>query len=91
MTDAPRDNNLVDVLSVASNADGSTPMQVKVNASTHILQVDDNTTGSDLSGDNASRDNNGRPVAMGVSEADGVTPVPIYGNPATGKLLIDST
>lgn len=91
MADAKRDNNLVNTLLVTSNADGSTPVRVKVDPTSHVLQIDDGTTGSDLSGDNATRDDNLVPVAMGVSSADGVTPVPIYGDPATGKILVDST
>ncbi len=91
MTDAPRDDNNVETLICASNADGSTPVPVKVNQSTHIVEISDGTTGSDLSGDDAARDNNGRPIAMGVSSADGVTPVPIYADPANGKLLVDTT
>ena len=91
MTDAPRDDNKVDTLICASNADGSTPVPVKVNPSTHLVQISDGTTGSDLSGDDAPRDNNGKPVAMGVSSADGVTPVPIYADSSNGKLLIDTT
>ncbi len=90
MADAKRDDNLVNTLIVASNADGSTPVNVKVNPTTHTLQTDDNTTGSDLTGDNAPRDSNVVHIVMGVSSVDGITPVPIYGDPATGKILINS-
>lgn len=91
MTDAKRDNNSITTLLGVSNADGTTPVRVKVDPSAHSIDVDDDTTGSDLSGDNAARDNSGIPVLMGVSSADGVTPVPIYADPATGKLLVKST
>lgn len=91
MTDAPRDNNQVPVITAASNADGSTPVPIKVASSSHSVMCADGTTGSDLSGDDASRDNNGIPVMLGVSSADGITPVPIYADPATGELLIKTS
>lgn len=90
MTEAKRDNNQIPTMTGVSNANGSTPTIIKADPTTHALQVDDNTTGSDLSGDNASRDDNSVPVLMGVSSVDGITPVPIYVDPANGKLLINS-
>lgn len=91
MANAARDANYVPTLLATSNADGATPMRVYVDPSTHAIATDDNTTGSDLSGNVASRDANYVPVLMGVSSVDGVTPTAVYGNPATGELLIDST
>jgi hypothetical protein len=91
MANAARDANYVPTLLGTSNADGITPMRVYVDPTAHSLDIDDDTTGSDLSGNVASRDANYVPVLMGVSSADGITPTPIYGDPATGKLLIDST
>jgi len=91
MSEAQKDNNNTPVILATSNADGSTPVMVKADPSTHILDVDDDTTGSDLSGDIASRDSNGYTVMMAVSSDDGVTPVALYVDPATGKLLIKST
>jgi len=91
MANAARDANYVPTLLATDNADGSTPMRVYVDPTAHSLDVDDDTTGSDLSGNIASRDANYVPVLMGVSSVDGVTPTAIYGDPATGKLLIDST
>jgi len=90
MTDAPRDNNQISVMIGLSNADGITPVPIKIHPTTHALQVEDSSSGFDLSGDNASRDNNGISTIMGVSSADGITPVPIYIDPSTGQLLIDS-
>lgn len=90
MTDAKKDSNQVPVMLATSNADGTTPLPIRVNPTTHAIVNDDNTTGSDLSGDNAKRDNNGEPVMLGVSSADGLTPTPIYGNPSGGKLLVNS-
>ena len=90
MTDTVRDNNQTPAITALLNSDGSTIVRIKVNPTTHITQISDGTTGSDLTGDNAPRDNNGIPVMMGVSSADGATPVPIYAD-TNGNLLIDST
>ena len=90
MTEARKDENGVSTLIITSNADGSTPMLVQVDSTAHSILIEDNTTGSDLSGDIASRDKNFIPVLMGVSSTDGITPTAIYGDPATGKILINS-
>lgn len=89
--EAPRDNNHIPTLLGTSNADGSTPVVIKANPTTHILDVDCGVAGSDLSDDIASRDGNRVPVAMAVSSVDGETPVAIYADPANGKLLTKST
>lgn len=85
------DNNGVKVAQGVSNADGQTPTSVGVDATMHGIEIDDNTTGSDLSGDLASRDENYIPVLMGVSSVDGVTPTEIYINPTGNKLLVNSS
>lgn len=90
MTRAVQDNNGIPVAQGVSNADGSTPTSLGVDPTMHGIQIDDNTTGSDLSGDIAHRDDNNQPVLMGVSSADGVTPVEIYIIPTGNKLLINS-
>lgn len=90
MANASRDENFVPTLLGASNADGVTPVAVKADPTTHVLETNDNTTGSDLSNEPSPRDDNYVVVAMAVSSVDGVTPVPIYADPATGKLLINS-
>lgn len=91
MAQAKRDSNFIPTLLGTSNADGTTPVAIKANPSTHVISVSDGTTGSDLSGDIASRDANAIPVFLAVSEADNTTPVAVYADPATGELLIDST
>lgn len=91
MANAAIDANNVPTLIAASNADGSTPVRIKVDPTTHGVLVSDGSTGSDLSGDIAPRDANSVPCMMGVSSADGVTPVPIYADPTTGELLTKST
>lgn len=91
MSDAARDGNSVTTLIGLSNADGSTIVRVSADPTSHGLDIDDDTTGSDEGGDHAERDSNGTPVLIAVSSADGVTPVAVYADPATGKLLVDST
>lgn len=91
MAEASRDNNQIPTLLGTSNADGTTPVKIRVVDADHTICVDIGTTGSDLSGDDASRDANGVPVMMGVSSVDGVTPVPIYADPVTGALLVKIT
>ena len=72
------------------NTDGATPTRVKVDATTHQLNVSDGSSGSDLGADNAARDNSGVSVLMAVSSADGTTPVPLYVN-SSGQLMIKTT
>lgn len=91
MTDAKRDGNSVTTELATDSADGVTPVRVQVNPSNHALKVDDDVTGSDLSGDIAARDNNSVTVIMAASSADGVTPVAVYLEGSSGKLLIKST
>lgn len=90
MTQAKKDDNQVNTMIGASSSDGTTPINVKVNPTSHIVQVSDNGSGIDLSGNIASRDENFVPVLMGVSSADGVTPTAIYVD-TNGNLLIKST
>jgi hypothetical protein len=91
MTDAPRDANQIPVLLALSSADGTTIVPVAVNPTDHYLDVDDGTTGSDLSGDIAARDNNMVTTMIGVSSVDGITPVPVYADPTTGALLVKTS
>jgi hypothetical protein len=85
-----KDNNQVETLLGTSNADGITPIAVKVDPTTHALEVSDNNDGSDLSDDIARRNSNMQPVLLATSSVDGLTPVAIYVN-ASGQLLINSS
>lgn len=88
---AVRDQNFVTAMIALLESDGQTITAVKINPSTHHLQVDDGITGSDLTPETyALRDQNNKPVLMALSSVDGVTPVELYVT-ADGKLLIDST
>ena len=91
MVRAQKDNNGVNTMIALSNADGSTILNVSANASSNLLMVEDGTSGSDLSGDNAAHDENYVTTLMAVSSADGVTPVPIYLNSSSKGLLVKST
>ena len=89
MAQIKKDDNQVPAIAGVLNTDGTTVTRIKIDASTHILDVSDGTTGSDLGADRAARDDNGEPVFIATSESDGTTPVPLYVN-SSGQLLIDS-
>ncbi len=89
MTDAKKDSNSIKTMTGVLNTDGATPTLIKINETTHVLDVSDGTTGSDLGADNAVRDDNGIPVLIATSETDGATPVQLYIN-SSGQLLVDS-
>ena len=90
MANARHDSNNVPTLIAALNSDGITPVNIKVNPTTGVLQVSDGATGTNLSGSSDPRDDNRVPVLMGVSSADGITPCPIYAD-SNGNLLVKST
>lgn len=90
MANASRDGNRVPTILGALSTDGVTPTLITANPSTHVLDVIDGTTGSDLSDAPAIRDANRVTGLMAVSEADGITPIPLYVN-ASGELLTSST
>ena len=78
MANAARDENNVPTLTAILDSDGETITRVTVDPSTHVLSVDDDTTGSDNGpGDRALRDENFVTTLIGVSSVDGVTPVPV--------------
>jgi hypothetical protein len=91
MANAAKDQNLIPTILGTSNADGATPVRVKANPTSHGLDIDDDTTGSDLGPANAPRDGNFIPALIAVSSVDGVTPVVVYADPSNGKLLVKST
>lgn len=90
MANAALDENSVATITAGLNTDGSTIVRVKINPSTHGLNVADNTTGSDHGPTNDLRDENSRPCWMAVSSSDGKTPVVLYAD-SSGSLLIDSS
>lgn len=71
------------------NTDGVTPMRVKANPTTHLLDVMDGATGTDM-GNGAVRDDNGVPVSIVVSSSDGIDPVTLYVD-SSGNLLVQSS
>lgn len=85
-----KDDNNVNTITALLDSDGSTVTDVKIDPTTHILDVSDGSSGSDNSGDNAGRDGNYMPTMLAVSSSDGTTPVPLYAD-SNGKLLIKST
>ena len=66
MADIIRDNNRVTGMAATLNSDGSTPVNIVVDATSHAVMVDDNSTGSDNGGTDAPRDDNRVPVMIGV-------------------------
>lgn len=90
MATAPRDANGVPALICASSADGVTPIGVKADPNSHILAVNDGSTGTDHGVAAAVRDPNYIPVLLATSSADGKTPVEVYAD-TSGNLLIQST
>lgn len=86
---AGRDQNSTPSLIAALNTDGVTIIQVQADPSTHHLQTDDNTTGSDHGTVNALVDESGIRSLMAVSSVDGHTPVTVYVT-SSGQLLTDS-
>lgn len=90
MTNSKIDQNGIRSAQGISNADGITPLRLYLDPNTHEIIIDDNTTGSDLSGDNAKRDENYEPTLLGTSSSDNSTPVPIYIKSSNNALLINS-
>lgn len=86
---ASRDQNNVPTILGVLNTDGETVTAIQANPTTHVLSVDDGTTGSDNGGTEAQRDQNFVPTLLAVSESDGSTPVVLYAD-SNGNLLIDS-
>lgn len=91
MSQAIHDSNQVPGLLGTSNANGTTPIRLRANPTTHALIASDGVSGSDLSGDIAARDENGEPVMLAVSNDNEITPVAPYADSVTGALLIKST
>lgn len=87
MAEIKKDDNQVPTISGVLNTDGTTVTRVKVDPSTHVLQISDGTTGSDLGNDLAVRDNNGEPVAT-ATDANGNI-IPLYVD-SSGNLLVQS-
>lgn len=90
MADASIDENSRATLTARLNTNGLTVTRVQADASTHVLSVNDGTSGSDNGGTFAATDSNGRPTVFAVSSADGVTLVALYAD-SSGNLLIDHT
>ena len=84
-----KDQNFVNPLTAVLNTNGKTIVSVLANPITHILHVNDGTTGSDFGPANALRDNNDVPTLLATSSADGLTPVVCYAD-NNGAILINS-
>jgi len=90
MANAKRDENYIPTIIGALDSDGTTPVLIKADPTTHAVNSSDAITGSDNSATNeAIRDDNYVPGLLAVSDADGETPVQIYVD-TNGNLLIDT-
>lgn len=92
MPNAARDENGRTTIICASNSDGITVVQIKAEASTHALHVNDDTVGSDAgdNGGSAMLDGNGVAAWTALSSDGSGSIVEVYGEPITGSVLIDS-
>lgn len=73
-----------------SEADGVTPINIKVHPTTHSMEADPGYGSTDKGGVNARRDANRVPVLLATSNVDGETPVEIYCS-IDGKLFLQTT
>ncbi len=90
MANAKRDNNRIPTLIAASRTDGTTPINIYVNPTTHQLMVETNAVAI-TQRSVAPRDANRIPVLLGVSSSNGTTPVTICCNPTTHGLFVEPT
>ena len=74
---------------LAVETDGQTLINIEANASTHVLDVSDGTTGTDNGPTTSRHDASHVPVLVATSNVDGETPVIVYAD-SSGNLLIDS-
>lgn len=85
MAEIKTDDNRVETMTGVLNTDGATPTAVKINPTTHILDVDTNAGGSDFGKDLAARDNSGRTTMIATDASGNI--IPLYVD-SSGKLLI---
>ena len=92
MSNAKKDGNYVSTITAVLDTDGITIENIFADPTSHALEVDDDTTGSDNgpTPERALRDENYVPTLYAVSSADGETPVALYVD-AANKLLIDQS
>lgn len=84
---SPKDNNYIPTSLALLNTDGETSVAITADPSTHFLDVDDNTSGSDNGGSYSKRDEN-YTTTMTATDANGDI-IALYAD-SDGKLLIDS-
>lgn len=91
MANAFLDENSRPTLTGALSSDGATPTQVFAVKTSHALEIDDNTTGSDNgnNGGNALTDDNGRPTLTALASDGSGEIVNVYVT-STNKLMVDS-
>lgn len=92
MTNAKRDENNRPIMIGISNITGNTIESLQASPTTHGLEVDDATTGSNVGNNSgiALVDENGVQVLCAESSAGDGTIIELYVNDSTGRLLINS-
>lgn len=85
-----KDNNGIDLMLVAWNADDTVALPLKADPTSHRLQTSDGTSGSDLGSKRAARSENAVTTLLALSSDDDGVIVPLYTN-SSGELLIDSS
>jgi len=88
MANAKTDSNQIPTMLGLLNSDGETPTLLKINPTTHGLDVSNGTSGSDVGRDTADHDDNQR-TTMCATDANGAI-IPLWIN-SSGQLLIKST
>lgn len=86
---AKRDKNLIPTMTGVLDSDGETVTNATADPVTNLLDVEDDTTGSDNGNDLAVHDSNMVPTLIAVSDVDGKSIVPLYVD-SSGCLLINS-
>jgi len=88
LSQAPRDENRIPTLLVASSADGTTPVPVYADPVTHAICYEVSVAPF-AAKSIAPRDGNRIPTALAVSSSDDITPVVVYGNSAANTIFFE--
>jgi len=92
MTNSKKDENGRQSIIGVSQTVPTTIVKAVADPTTHLLLVEDGSTGSNNGNNNgvALLDENSAPVLMACSSAGDGTLVEVYMNPVTGAILVDS-
>lgn len=93
MANAKKDENGRNSIITASSANGTDILRAVADPITHVLHVEDGTSGSDNGNnlDNAMLDENSVPVWTALASDGSGRIIEVYGNPLDGAILTKST